>query len=177
LDDLFADGDHAARKVQAALIVTEKEHVATSFEVLRAATLLGLIWRGVFYRGVVEAAGATLESKAWQNEVSESLAEVPAVAASKLPIFGEFLNLLGILVNVVRAASSKERALESIAEEAAEHAGETLLYLESYKATLAVWSTSAVPLQKLMFDLLNNASEIMSSIATPTEAEAASSSS
>ena len=53
-------------------------------------------------------------------------------------------------------------------EKTAEYAGETLLYLESYKAALAVWSTSAVPLQKFMFDLLTNASEIMSSIATPT---------
>ena len=171
LDELFADEDQAARRIQAALIVTEKEHVASSFEVLRAATLLGLIWRGIFYRGVVAGAGATLESKAWQEEVAESLSEVPEMAASKLPILGEFLNLLGSLVNVVRAASSKERALESMAEPAAEYAGETLPYLESYKATLAVWSTSAVPLQKLMFDLLTNASEIMRSIATPTEAE------
>jgi hypothetical protein len=166
LDELFAEEDQAARRAQAALIVTEKEHVASSFEMLRAATLLGLIWRGIFYRGVVEGAGATLESKAWQEEVAESLSEVPAMAASRLPIFGDFLDLLGTLVNVVRAASSKERALESMAEETAECARETLQYLESYKAALAVWSTSAVPLQKLMFDLLNNASEIMSSIAT-----------
>jgi hypothetical protein len=175
LDELSADGDHAARRVQAALIVTEKEHLASSFEVLRVATLLGLIWRGLFYRGVAEGTGAALESKAWEREIAESLSEVPAMAASKLPLFGDFLALFGTLLKVVRAASSKERALESMAEETAEYAGETLLYLESYKAALTVWSTSAVPLQKLLFDLLTNASEIMSSIATPNDAEDASS--
>ena len=164
LDELFAGGDRAARTVQAALIVTEKDHVASSFEMLRAATLLGLIWRGIFYRGVVEGAEAMLESNAWQKEVSEALSEVPPMAASRLPIFGEFSALVGTLMKLVRVASSRERALESMAEKTAERATETLLYLESYKTTLAVWSTSAVPLQKLMFDLLTNAWEIMSSI-------------
>ncbi len=65
---------------EASLLVAQVKHWGSEFETLVVCAQLGLICRGILYRGLIDTLGSRLERQASWEEFKEDLADVPLEA-------------------------------------------------------------------------------------------------
>ncbi len=150
----LSDTDMSSAMIEASLLVTQVKSWRQAFETLAVCAQLGLICRGMLYRGLIETLGSRLERQASWEKFKEDLADVPLEAISTIPVLGDVIGKAKLIVDMAFHLLDKEKALEDEAADLATKNTRAGEFVELYRASILAWANWAVALQKTIADML-----------------------
>jgi hypothetical protein len=166
----LSDTQMTSVMIEAALLWGQVEQWRLTLEALGTVAELGLICRGMLYRGLVGDLGSQLERRASLEKFKGDLAKVPVEAASAIPVAGHFIAPAKLIVEMMIHLFDKERALEEeVKDEIAKHK-RALEFVELYLAAIQVWANWAQALQQQVVAMLMDMARQMAGQPAPVAA-------
>lgn len=150
----LSDSDMTLAIMEASHLVSQVKHWRRAFDLLKLFADLGLICRGMLYSGVIETLGSRLERQASWNRFMEDVAKVPVEATSVIPIFGDLVGKVKLLVDMAGHLIDKEKALEDEAADLISRQARAREFVQLYSASILTWGGWSMPLQKTTADTL-----------------------
>ena len=139
----WPDHDLQLAKFEAKLLIAKHNSIRVLNNVFVAVTVLGLLWRGIFYRTIIEDFGSSPERQAAREKFLERLQDLPIEAMSHLPGIGPFVGLIKLMLNLSDPLVLKAAALENKQQTLAESYAAAVDFFETYVHVMVTWNELA----------------------------------
>ena len=150
----LSDTDMSIAVNEASLLVSQVKDWRSEFKTLAVCAQLGLICRGILYRGLIDTLGSRLERQASWERFKEDLADVPLEAMATIPVFGDVIGKAKLIFDMALHLLDKEKALEDEAADLAAKQTRAREFVELYSASVLAWANWAAALQSAIADIL-----------------------
>ena len=150
----LSDVDTTISLSEAALLVQQVRLWRQAFGVLRTCAQAGMLCRGMLYTGLIETLGSRLERGASWERFKDDLAEVPIEAMGMIPIVGEVVKTGKLIIDLCIDLFDKENALDKEAKDLIAKQSRAREFAEIYNLAMLTWVNWAVPLQRVIAEML-----------------------
>jgi hypothetical protein len=139
--------------LEAYLLMAQVKQWKQAFEVIALSGQLAIICRNMLYRGLIETLGSRLERQASWERFKEDLREVPTEAAGAIPVIGDAVGKMKLLVDMASHLFDKEAALEAEAADLITKQRRAREFVDLYTASIKAWVSWAVPITTSINDM------------------------
>lgn len=150
----LSDTDMSIARIEASLLVKQVKDWRREFETLAVCAQLGLICRGMLYRGLIDTLGSRLERQASWEKFKEDLGQIPAEAIPSILGIGEVFGKAKLFVEMVSHLLAKEEVLKNEVADLAAKNTRAREFVELYNASILAWANWAAALQNAIADML-----------------------
>jgi hypothetical protein len=155
----LSHSDMSIAELEASHLVRQVRQWQRAFEVLKIYAEIGLMCRGMLYRGLIETLGSRPERQASWEKFEEDLADLPVEAMSIIPMIGDVIGKIKFFGGMAVHWIAKEKALKDKNAAVIVWQTRALEFVELYSNSMLTWVSWAGGLQKVMGDELLSTSK------------------